>query len=711
MKLAFLDSTAVVPTGPGSPAFFSRFAIDHLKSLGHNVLILPRFDPSAVQDADVVICEWANQEAYEAAASGLCKKLVIRLRGFDAHGPLDQMEWANVDALIYESPFLKSYVEKRFPGLRGFRSHAIPSGVDVDNIPFKERKAGPVVAMVGRAVELKGYQLAFEWARQRPDIQLHVGMAFSEQNPRLMEYIEHTHPSNVTMHGPVDTVKWLDEIDANYLLSASIWETLGYTIAEAMAMGIKPLIHDTPGAGENWWTGVRLWRSLSDLNAQVAADTPYTSVGYHYFVESNLDAAKQSAKFADIVLVPATRTPRTRDTINEALGATMHALASHDIDAADQIVTNFRAVAPARPDLVDYRVGFALQLAGRYCAADRLPEARTWALRSMADEARPDAMCLLGEIALAEGDLEGAARWYQAACEIEPVPSRFGDKELVEGRHKRLAEIHALLEPKIPLGTFPPRYLIVVAVRNADRYIGRCLESVKALVTMDSFSVADGTVTPGNFRCVVIDDASTDGTFASIADAVGTTTLDTRFFVQERGERKFSLHNIVSAIRARGQPGDVVIILDGDDQLAPDALQHLDSAYRRGAWLTYGNFTCTSGKPSWMPPYPQKVLRTSAVRQYPWRVSHPKTFKIELFNHLTDEDFTNEGKWFETAGDVALMIPMLEMAAERAVYIAEPIYVWNDQNPESDHRVDPDGQVRVRNLILSKPAKKRLEEL
>ena len=144
MNLLFLDSTAVVATGPGSPAFFSRFAIEHLKSLGHNVLILPRFDPSAAQAADVVICEWANSEAYEAAASGLCKRLVIRLRGFDAHGPLDQMEWANVDALVYESPFLKSYVEKRFPGLQGFRSHVIPSrrGRGEHSVSGAEARAG-----------------------------------------------------------------------------------------------------------------------------------------------------------------------------------------------------------------------------------------------------------------------------------------------------------------------------------------------------------------------------------------------------------------------------------------------------------------------------------------------------------------------------------------------------------------------------------------
>ena len=292
------------------------------------------------------------------------------------------------------------------------------------------------------------------------------------------------------------------------------------------------------------------------------------------------------------MLAPATRvTHRTRDTVNEALGAAARAIANHDLDAADQAVTAFRAVAPARPDLVDFRVGFALQLAGLYYAADELPEARTWALRSMADEARPDAMCLLGEIALAEDDQEGAAQWYQAAALIQPVPSRFGDAELVEGRHKRLAEIHGLLEPTIPKGTHPERFLIVVAVRNAEKYIGRCLASVKAQDDYD-------------YRCVVIDDASTTlgrtmGDLAALKSVLGAN-----FTLIQNGERKFSLRNIVETIRRDGRPGDVVVILDGDDELKPDALENITIAYRRGAWMTYGNFVTSSGKPSWMPPYP-----------------------------------------------------------------------------------------------------------
>jgi len=112
-----------------------------------------------------------------------------------------------------------------------------------------------------------------------------------------------------------------------------------------------------------------------------------------------------------------------------------------------------------------------------------------------------------------------------------------------------------------------------------------------------------------------------------------------------------------------------------------------------------------------MPPYPRDVLNDGRVREYPWQVSHPKTFRYELFQHLTDADFTEDGKWFMTAGDVALMLPMLELAGERAVYIPTPIYVYNDQSPANDHRVDPDGQVRVRDLIYARPPKCRLKEL
>jgi glycosyltransferase involved in cell wall biosynthesis len=714
MKLICLDSTAVVETGPGSPAYFSRYLIEHLRTQGHDVTVADRFDARLCAEADAVWTEWANDEAFEAAASGVCKKLIVRLRGFEAFGPLDQLEWSNVDALVYESPFLKQLVEEKLPGLRGFRSHVIPSGIDVANIPFKERKAGPVVAMVGRGVADKGFQLAFEWARQRSDVQLHVGIALPE--PRLLRYLEHSKPSNVTIHHRVETVKWLDEIDANYLLSASSWESLGYTIAEAMALGIKPLIHDTPGAELNWGKAFR-WRSLSDLdvyvqkeygvhNLDAISDTldignavSYASEVYRHFVEEHLDAYVQSRKFTGLLLAPATRTPAPPQQAAHLINHVEAALQAKRLDIADQALLEFRDRAPRLKGLDDHRAGLALKLASAYADVGDLDRGRVWALRSLGDVVRADTLGLLAEIAAAEGDLENAERWYDMRTATRDAATRYPSIDLADKEvgQRRLDIAHQLRPSLSGGGSSVQRFLIVVAVRNAEKYIGACLESIK--------------VQPQRFKCVVSDDASTDGTFATVCEAVGTTTLDTRFLVTGTEKRVGSLHNIVLAIQENGRPGDVVVIVDGDDKLDPHALSVIEDAYNRGAWMTYGNFKTSAGRPSWMPPYPHRVVKANAFRSYPWSVSHPKTFRKELFDKIQIEDFQHEGKWFETAGDVALMLPMLEMAAERAVYIPAPIYEYTEDNPLADHRVDPEGQVRARNSILAKKPYERLEEL
>ena len=378
MKLVCLDSTAVVPTGPGSPAFFSRYLIKHLRDAGHEVVISQGFNERLCAEADAVWTEWANEDAFAAAASGLCRRLIVRLRGFEAFGPLDKLEWSNVDALVYESPFLKQLVEEKLPGLRGFRSHVIPSGIDVDNIPFKTRKPGPVVALVARGVADKGYQLAFEWARHRPDIQLHVALALPE--PRLLRYLEYTKPANVTIHPQVDTVKWLDEIDANYLLSASNWESLGYTIAEAMALGIKPLIHDTPGAELNWPEMAR-WLTLHELDTLVFHEpsnkmgrppTTLTSIA----TSSKSTSTPTSSRGSSPTCCSARPRPAPPPSATGLILQVEAAIQSNQLEAADAWLLEFRDRTPRLGGLDDHRAGLALKLASAYVNAEIRPRPR-----------------------------------------------------------------------------------------------------------------------------------------------------------------------------------------------------------------------------------------------------------------------------------------------------------------------------------------------
>ncbi len=709
MKIVFLDNTAVpdVKRGPGSPAYFSRYAIDHLRKLGHDVTIHGAYDDAVCVPADVVICEWCNELAYQAAERPL-KKLIVRMRGYDAYGPLNQLKWDNVDALVYESPLLKDIVDERFPPLRSFNTHVIPSGVDLANIPFRDDRADcrfrspKIVALIARTTSDKGYQLAYEWARQRQDVLLHVTGALGQTNPRLTSYLKYAAPPNVVVHGTVDTVPWLEDIKADFLLSASIHESLGYVIAEAMAMGIKPLIHDAPGITQNWPVYLT-WQGFADLDRLLGE--PYTAHTYREFVEHRLDAAECSATFAELVTRPSTRdnAPAVEalrrnaydqanvvfQTIRTAIGRPVN------MNVVEEIVTDFRARTDMHSLSSVHRYGSAMGTAVAFFNHADLPRAELWACRALLEYARPDAMALLGEIAEARGDTEEAVQWLKASCAVDDTPNRYRYPDLIDGRQARLAELEKSLAVTLAPGVEPAHYLIVVAVRNAEKYIARCLGSI----LRQSLS---------NWTCVVVDDVSTDAT-ASIADTF--VQADSRFTVVRNTERKWQARNTVEIPRRFStNPEDVVVAIDGDDWLAADcALEEIRSAYVRGAWMTYGQLIESEGAPTRFGVYPKRIAETGRFAEHVWCATPPRTFKRFLLDQLVDEDFMIEGAWPKFAGDVSVFLPLLQLACERAVGITKPIYCYNVSNVESDHNTDPYEQTRQRDLLLTRPQKKRFE--
>jgi glycosyltransferase involved in cell wall biosynthesis len=306
VKILVLDSTVVegISEGPGSPAYFSRFAIGQLTDDGHTVIISNDPQPELVKSCDVVWSEWCNELAFGVAESGLAKKFLIRMRGYDVWMPLARMAWKNVRTLVYESSFMQTLAEEQLPALIGgvtVSTAIIPSGIDLGEFQYARRRpfSQPVLALIARTTADKGYQLAFEYARQRPNIEMHVTTALSEANPRLLRYLQHTKPKNVVIHDTVDTATWLNNIHATHLLSCSIWETLGYTIAEGMAVGCKPLIHAAPGVDLNWPSNF-LWRSFEDLDRLLAE--PIVSEDYRSYVEKHLNAEHGTELFTNLVL-------------------------------------------------------------------------------------------------------------------------------------------------------------------------------------------------------------------------------------------------------------------------------------------------------------------------------------------------------------------------------------------------------------------------
>jgi hypothetical protein len=159
--------------------------------------------------------------------------------------------------------------------------------------------------------------------------------------------------------------------------------------------------------------------------------------------------------------------------------------------------------------------------------------------------------------------------------------------------------------------------------------------------------------------------------------------------------------------------GDVLVWVDGDDRLSsPNALKRLDYNYRRhNPLMSYGSYrpfpaskTCPMASP-----YPATCRTNREFRQiYKWGIqfNHLRTVTWDLYKHLNPEvDFKKNGKWFPVSADAAIMIPCMEMAGDRCLFIKEVLYTYSSENPISEWRKAPAATNDIHDYISKLPKK------
>jgi glycosyltransferase involved in cell wall biosynthesis len=246
------------------------------------------------------------------------------------------------------------------------------------------------------------------------------------------------------------------------------------------------------------------------------------------------------------------------------------------------------------------------------------------------------------------------------------------------------------------------RFNIVVPTYNTEHWIARCINSIQNQSHSD-------------FRCIVYNDASTDST-GDVIDEHFAKFPDARFTVVHNTENRKALHNIVEGFKfleTDKDPESVLMVIDGDDFLFSEAsLAIVNNVYREyPVLLTYGNHIHwpTGQTRTNCEPFPEEVVRSNAYRDYKFISSHLRTFKSRIWNSIRDEDLRDvDGTYFKTGWDVSFMIPMLEMAGERHVFIPNALYVYNRWNPLSDDVINSADQGRVDRLIRTRPKYSRI---
>jgi len=250
--------------------------------------------------SDISWFEWCTNLAVIASKTPKVCRNIIRLHRYEAYEPWPkQIDWTNIDMLItVGNSFTRDALLSRVPDLETrTRMVTIPNGVNLEKFTFTNRPPGKNIAFLANLRMVKNPGLLLQCMQKLhyidPGYRLFFGGIF--QDMVLEQYVRHmVQTLNLTdvvfFDGwQKDVNSWL--ADKHYVVSTSIIESQGMGLLEAMACGLKPVIHNFPGAGQIFPSEF-LFNIAEEFCTQILSDS-YQPQRYRKFVEDNYSLKNQ----------------------------------------------------------------------------------------------------------------------------------------------------------------------------------------------------------------------------------------------------------------------------------------------------------------------------------------------------------------------------------------------------------------------------------
>ena len=215
--------------------------------------------------------------------------------------------------------------------------------------------------------------------------------------------------------------------------------------------------------------------------------------------------------------------------------------------------------------------------------------------------------------------------------------------------------------------------VIITTAYNCENYIEKCLTTIM-------------TQKHNDFRCFIMDDLSTDNTKNKVKDLI---LNDGRFTLIENGKKMYQPGNYDQVIRGNYnvKDDDICIEVDGDDWLPDsDVFNRIEKVYEdTNVWMANGSFKFHDGRMGFSSPH----TTFEDIRNQPFTLSHIRTWKSFLWKNIKVDDLKDEnGEYWDVAGDLAFMFPMVEMSGiDHYKFMPEVNYVYNEENPLNDHKL------------------------
>lgn len=262
-----------------------------------------------MQWSDISWFEWCTDLAALGSRHEKVCKTIVRLHRYEAYTNWPkQVNWHNVDCLIMiGNSFVKNALLESVPQVKNIASVVtIPNGVDLEKGGFVERQRGKNLACIGYINMRKNPALLLQCMQKLtfmdPEYKLFFAGTF--QDAMLRQYFEHT-TRQLGLREAVFLDGWQSDIqswlaDKHYIVSASIAESQGMGLLEGMAAGLKPVIHNFPGASEIY--PPEFLFDISEQFCEQILSQAYEPDRYRDFVGQNYALETQLQKINELLI-------------------------------------------------------------------------------------------------------------------------------------------------------------------------------------------------------------------------------------------------------------------------------------------------------------------------------------------------------------------------------------------------------------------------
>ncbi|MEA3296510.1 MAG: glycosyltransferase [candidate division Zixibacteria bacterium] len=251
-----------------------------------------------VEWADIIWSVWCNEPLVYLSRLKKSPVLVTHIHSYEILAPnlMTGVDWQNVDGAIFVADHIREIANEMWATqLSSVPQTTVYNCVELPSFPFYDNGPGGNICYVGYLNHKKGIGLLLQCIREAVKIDkachFHIAGAFQEK--RFEVYMKHL-ISEMGLTAHVDFYGWVKDVptflkEMNYVISTSPWEGCPCNIIEAMACGVKPLIHNWRGAKDLFPESL-VFDTLDDFRTLLTS-SDYEPNAYRQYVEINFNAA------------------------------------------------------------------------------------------------------------------------------------------------------------------------------------------------------------------------------------------------------------------------------------------------------------------------------------------------------------------------------------------------------------------------------------